>query len=248
MKTYNHKLYIGTTQGQIQASITPSQDIQRWIPITDTINKSWYLLSKLLDYSFSLTPTLPSGGGPYFEDPDTNETYYWLNNDSLSLTQQEKEKLLVVLKKSMGNRKYGGINLWEINKNLLKKFIIKSYVLNMAASYDYFKQRFYNKNAIVKNGSLDRNWPAGSTLEELLSDNRLKAKPNQLELLAMALYVYVSGGTSFLNKKKDFIDAINKHSFYKLDSTVSNMDNNRVKVIKEFYESAKSKLYHGVDG
>lgn len=244
IETYNHKLYIGSTQGQIQVSITPAQDIQRWIPITNTINESWYLFSNLLDYSFSLTPTLPSGGGPYYEDPDTNETYFWLNNDALELTQLEKERLLLIFKKSFGNRKNGGIDLWEINKNLIKKLELKSYVLNMAASYDYFQQRFYNKNAIVRNGQLSRNYPVGSTIEELLSDSSLKTKPNQVELLAMSLYIYVSGGQEFLNKKSGFIEAINKHSFQKLKTTVSSMDKNRIKVIQKFYESVKSKLYH----
>ena len=239
---------MGSTQGQIQIAVLPQEDMKRWEPITDTVNGSWYLFSKLLDYSFSTNPTLSPSGAPYYKDPDTNETYYWLNNDSLSLTQKEKERLLLILKRCFGNRKYGGINLWEINKNLLKKFILKSYVLNMAATYEYFKQRFYNKNAIVKNDAESRNYPVGSTFEEFLADSRLKAKPNQLELLTMALYAYQRGGGKFYAQRVNFIAAINAHSFQKLKSAVSDMtDRNRINVIDRLYQNVISKLYHGLD-
>ncbi|MCG2419043.1 hypothetical protein K8089_08410 [Aequorivita sp. F47161] len=249
-KTYYHKIYVGKTSGSITISLTPQDDGSRWIPIPTTINDSWFLFSNFLDYSFSdnpILPPVPPVGITYYSDPDNNETYFWLNNSFINLNLLEKEKILMIFKRSFGNRKNAGINYWSAYKEVLKKFELPSYVLNMSAAYELFKNRFFNKNAIIKNGALSRNYPVGSTIEEFLAESNLICKPNQVELLAISLYTYVKGAGEFKNKKLAFIKAINQHSYKALKSTVSNMDSNRLKVLDKFYLSAKTKLYHDLD-
>jgi hypothetical protein len=231
-KAYNHKVYAYDISAGLTVTFDPSQEEDRWIENTVEINDSWYYINRVLNNSFGNEPT---------------DDEYWL--DQLGLTAAEKTKMKVLLKRSAGCRSKPGYHIYHENKTLLQKLEITSYVSNLRAVYHkLFVEKFYNKQRTTANGTLKNNGN-NRTLMHVLSDSRLKTKPNQAELFAMVIVNFNYPG-KFPGKITGFIEAINQHSKSKLLAlleTPSEIKDRKPKLVSFLTASVINRLYHGFD-
>lgn len=236
-KTYNHKIYASDIEPSgFTVTFTPSKEEDRWKENNTTGNKDWQYFNRLLNYSFSNTP---SNNG----DEDD-----WLNN--INLNNSDKEKLVTVLKKSFNCQWKAGYHIWDENKTLFQKLELKSYVQNLRATYNkIFIPRFYS----ISNKSL--------SIEYLLK--KINTNPNQAELFALVLYNYNLPSAYVASSVRDqLIKAINTHSKKELITAIElknlkskekikpfYMDRGRRDALKDFVNSSSVilKLYHGIN-
>jgi len=231
-QAYNHKIYAYDISSGLSITMTESQEENRWEENSSVVNDGWFYFNKLLNFSFSNNPTTDQ---------------YWL--DQLSLSNTEKTKLLGLLKKVFGCRSKASYHIWHENKSLFKKLELKSYTMNLRATYHkFFVPRFYDKQRTLANGSLAFNGTSGKdTVAYLLDHPNLKTKPNQAELFAIVLLNY-NYPAAYRAKLNALIDAINEHSIPKLKATLAKMSQDRKDALNNFISAnVKSKLYHGIE-
>lgn len=230
-KAYNHKIYAYDISSGLTITMTSSIEEDRWEENSSVVNDGWYYFNKLLSYSFS-------------NSPSTDD--YWINQ--LNLTSMEKDKLRSLLKKSFGCRSKAGYHIWNENKALFKKLELKSYTMNLRATYHkFFVPRFYDKQRTLANGAMAYNGNSGKdSVKYLLDHPDLKTKPNQAELFAIVLLNY-NFPSEYRKKQTNLIKAINQHSIPLLKATLSKMSQDRKDALNNFISSTvKSKLYHGI--
>lgn len=239
-KAYNHRIYVSDLVNGTTVTMSPQNEIDRWVEQQDQVNDSYYFLSQYLGHSFSNNPA-------NLDD--------WLNHLG-TISNTEKDQLKTFLKRSSGCRSKAGYYIWDENKVLLKKIEFKSYVQNLRSVYNYiFLPRYYEKTRTIGDGTTKNNAP-GVTVRDLLNNPKLKTTPNQAELFAIVLLNYNFPG---LYKKKidKLIEAINSHSKKKLADYFAakegtkhpfGMSADRIMALNSFMgPTVTAKLYHGLN-
>lgn len=238
---YNHMIYAYDLTNSLTVTLTPAEENDRWEDNSSTVKDGWFYLNKLLNYSFNNTPATDDA---------------WLNE--LGLTASEKTTLVKLLKKCMGCRSKSSYHIWNENKAIFKKLEIKSYVQNLRATYHkFFIPRFYDLKRELSDGTFLDNGrkvqnnvvseKGRDSVQYLLNDVSLKAKPNQAELFAIVLLNY-NFPSKYRSKRSELIKAINEHSISKLKATMAGLSKDRKNALNDFLTSdVINKIYHGIN-
>ncbi|MBC8756562.1 hypothetical protein H2O64_17960 [Kordia sp. YSTF-M3] len=242
-KAYNHRIYVEDETSTASVTLSPNAENDRWKERTSADNDDWYFYNELLNYSFSNNPV-----NGFYQHWETA-----IPGDFADIGPRSK-----YLKRSFGCRSKASYHIWDEQKDLINDIEIKTYVRNLRATFHkFFIPRFYDLQRTLRDGTQrynGRKYKNGvyseegrDTVQYLLNDTRLKAKPNQAELFAIVLLNY-NFPSRYRARRKELIDAINQHSISKIKNAIRGLSADRITALNQFIgPSVKSKLYHGIE-